>query len=228
MLQVESWMKTLSYCNIVIAELMYSSSSLFTLFNDYMLRKRHGLHTLQGAGARRLKIALSCLEAVEVFIEIAARRYADPNIKWILIFCVELLKTIGRFVLQLKYKSGLRYFPLINRLNRKAIHMDGVEERTDDSQSSNNQSYYTLPHSGRQIKSVNTGSWQGVASAPVSVGKTVLDKGQMVGEALHNLQPLIHLGTEACFGAESWKPWIASIITDLASLGILKTVTLQI
>jgi len=37
-----------------------------------------------------------------------------------------------------------------------------------------------------------SGSWQGVASAPVSVGKTVLDKGQMVGEALHNLQPLIH------------------------------------
>ena len=55
-----------------------------------------------------------------------------------------------------KYKIGLRHFPLIKRLNRKAMTAE-TEEREDVlEQSSEADSYYTLENSGRRIRSVSS------------------------------------------------------------------------
>lgn len=47
---------------------------------------------LQDGATRMLKMILSAAEAVEVFVEIAARQSSNPRLRWILIFCLEVLK----------------------------------------------------------------------------------------------------------------------------------------
>lgn len=41
---------------------------------------------------------LSAVEAVEVFVEIAARQSSNPRLRWIFIFCLEVLKLVTHFI----------------------------------------------------------------------------------------------------------------------------------
>lgn len=60
---------------------------------------------------------------------------------------------IGRFTLLHTYQDGLRYFPIIKRLNRKNMSPESSEGE-EEAQPEPDQ-YYTLPNSGRKIKSVS-------------------------------------------------------------------------
>lgn len=128
-------MKTLSYLiagristthSAVIAELLYGSSSLVSLFHDHILRKHHNLYSIkvdvfslssltvnilrldmyvhclnitifQDQSSQWLKSALASIECIEVFIEIASQRYGSPLLRWILVFSVELIKWEAKF-----------------------------------------------------------------------------------------------------------------------------------
>ncbi|XP_067937226.1 peroxisomal membrane protein PEX16-like isoform X1 [Watersipora subatra] len=225
---IESWIKTLSYLvagkiskshSDILAELMYSSSNLLTLLNDYLLRRHHHLHKPQEDGERSLKMMLSAIEALQVFVEISARRYSQPHVKWILILCIELIKTVGRFLLLYKYKIGLRLYPVVKRLNRKQMsaETEDKEEVVEDSESSD--SYYTLPGSGRRIKSISA---KYKVQTPQTASNSGLTQEQIIAESLHNIQPFIYLSTAAWFGEKAWLPWVASLATDYASLLALR------
>lgn len=66
----------------------------FTL-NDNDLINCCGISCAQDQSTQWLKSVLAAIECVEVFVEIASRRYGSPVLKWILVFSVELIKYVS-------------------------------------------------------------------------------------------------------------------------------------
>ena len=66
---------------------------------------------------------------------------------------------IGRFTLLHKYKDGLRFFPIIKRLNRKNMSPELSEGEEEAPPAPETDQYYTLPNSGRKIKSVSASKY---------------------------------------------------------------------
>ena len=54
-----------------------------------------------------------------------------------------------------KYEAGLRHFPLIKRLNRKAMQAETDEREDSVEMSAEPDTYYTLGSSGRRVRSVS-------------------------------------------------------------------------
>lgn len=71
-----------------------------------------------------------------------------------LIVCL-LFRTVGRFILLHKYRSRLRSFPIIRKLDRKSIESDSSDDGDDaPAAAAQSESFYTLNHSGRKVKSI--------------------------------------------------------------------------
>lgn len=63
---------------------------------------------------------------------------------------------IGRFTLLHRHGDGIRHFPIMKRLNRKSLNAESDSEGEDNQPAPEADQYYTLPNSGRKIKSVSS------------------------------------------------------------------------
>jgi len=76
------------------------------------------------------------------------------------LFNVHFFRTIGRFILLLRHDTGLRFSPLVRRLNREALNA-GEQTEPEDS----GPLYVSMPNSGRKIKSLSTSEYEQIAKS---------------------------------------------------------------
>ncbi|XP_013415638.1 peroxisomal membrane protein PEX16-like isoform X1 [Lingula anatina] len=226
----------------VLSELVYSASNLIVLLNDGILRKANMLSINVPVSQARLHTLLTVLEYVQVFIEMLATRMFGETGKWILVACIEITKAAFRFILLLKFKSGIQSIPPVPPLDRdNEVPKQNIKERNRDrtdpshhpnsDQKSKEPVTVTLERSGRVIRTLEaappmelrTWTLPAAKKAKNTTGMedlmpTVLNKQRFTGECLHITRPLAHLLSMYLFGQSSWKPWLVAGAMDVSSL----------
>ncbi|XP_068245999.1 peroxisomal membrane protein PEX16 [Palaemon carinicauda] len=208
----------------LLCEVVYSGSRLFEMFNDFLVKGI--LPELTSKQGEKLKVLLTVLEYLEVLIEVSAVQLWGEVGRWAVITFIQIIKCIGRFLLVLKYKSGVVSSPPIKPIDRKAVIKSKKEMQYG--LPNNSPEVIRLPQSGRFMRTL--------AGAPPSHQRTftppkppnnnenepssvlVVSQKHLIAEVIHILRPLSHLSSLYVFGKQSWTPWLLSLGLDLASL----------
>lgn len=205
----------------VVAEFLYSSSSLLTLLNDLILRHAANVPLHVDRAVERLQSCLAVVEYVEVFAELAALHLRGDLARWVAVAIVQTLKACLRLVLLLYHRQGLQCSPSVAPLDRKTLGVDASAA----------QPCYELQHSGRTLRTLAAApppsrrQWRPPV-APAGTGgssgrPTQLRGAQLAAEVAHVVRPLAHLSAVGLCGRSSWTPWIMAAGLDVASLQVL-------
>ncbi|KAK4886457.1 hypothetical protein RN001_002728 [Aquatica leii] len=211
----------------VVSELVYSLSNLLVLFNDQIISlSQKSQHT---TSSERLKVWLTVIEYSEVFLELSALRLWGNTGRWLVIVCIQVFKCISRMLLLFHYKEPIIEHPPIPVLQRNCIDPKAVNDSFQQLQS--HSISFTLKHSGRVIRKVDSAppvafrSWKPLEQVACdntqAIQQSLLDK-QIIAETLYVIKPLVHLGSAAYFGNNTWKPWMLSLVLDLYSLRLYR------
>ncbi|KAK5643071.1 hypothetical protein RI129_006916 [Pyrocoelia pectoralis] len=213
--------------SFIVSELVYSLSNLLVLFNDRIITQSH-VH--QPTSSREvLKVWLTVLEYSEVFLELSAFKLWGNQGKWFIVVCIQVFKCISRMLLIFNYKENIIENPPIPILQRNTVDSRALNHTFNETQT--HSISFTLQHSGRVIRKIDSSppiafrSWKPIQAVDCSttqaVQQTLLDK-QLMAETLYVLKPILHLGSVAYFGNNTWKPWIISLALDLYSLRLYR------
>lgn len=242
---VETMVKWMSYLvagrittSPAVSELIYSLSNLLVLFNDQIIQKTRTV----GYGAAnqnipkaesKLKLFLTTLEYIEVFIEYSAKRLWNEQGRWFFIVLVQLTKFVGRCVLILQFNHKFVSNPPIQTLERKKLDQSSNNEESEGFVNPTGSFSFTLKRSGRVVRKVEGAppvylrNWK---NSPVaeSSSNDFLTSGSdtdvsRIAELVYIVKPLIHLGSVSLFGYSSWKSWGSSLVLDLLSLRLYYT-----
>lgn len=240
--EIEVGLKWMSYIaagrfshSPVITELIHSVSNLLTLFNDNILRKAANIPVHDNAIVEKLQNCLSIIEYSEVFAEVAAHRLVGKQGRWLIIIALQMLKTVIRLLLLLKYREGIQHSPSVPALNRKVDIPELCEDDKEaeiDGAAKNVEVSLTLKRSGRVVRTLDAApplvsrSWKLPKIAEniklcYRNPSRLLGK-QLAGEVLHVCRPLAHLLSMGAFGESSWKPWLLALGIDAASFHLLQ------
>lgn len=212
-----------------ISELVYATGNLLALFNDILLKQRAKLVEVWSQQQAYLMKFLTVIEYLEVFIEIVSEKlWGEPG-KWVVVFCIHIAKSIMRYLLLLKHKTGILPSPPTQPLDREnGIPNMSPSNTASGSETATNSGVWRGERTGRFVQTLgssnmNARAWQrrhqplsGVSQPP-----TALKSPQVAGEALHIAKPLVHIPSLFIFGEKSWIPWILSLGMDVASLSVL-------
>ncbi|KAJ6219194.1 hypothetical protein RDWZM_005006 [Blomia tropicalis] len=119
----------------IVSELLYSCSSLLTLFNDSLLRKSYSIDPNQNVNITRLQTVLSFIEYIQVFLELTALHMYGNYGKWIIISIVEVVKAMIRMILLFHYQQGLtrrHYLTPLNRSREFELHQMRVSRKEQE------------------------------------------------------------------------------------------------
>ncbi|CAG2104713.1 unnamed protein product [Medioppia subpectinata] len=252
--EIESALRWISYLitatklnnNHVISELLYSCSSLLSLFNDTLLRKSFNIKINANPIVENLELVLTFVEYIQVFSELTAYRVYGSIGKWIIVSVIQIAKVVIRLVLLLKYNRGLQCHQLIPPLDRtrdlSVVAENGSNglnacSSTDVSEEDIKLSTFKLKRTGRVLRTIEKApprpqrTW--LSPQENFNIKRILDKQkrtalpsdlsemQTIGEILHIMRPVAHLTALAGFGVGSWAPYLVSAGLDVASLRLL-------
>jgi peroxin-16 len=193
--------------SVVLSEFVYSLAQLVSVLHTRIVIRNSPVGSTL---VSLLEDFLRVVKCVEVFLEIAALRLGGPATRWMLLISLQTLKAILKLII-LK-KSGKILQPFDQERRRQSI-----------SQTYKND-YYSLPCSGRRIRTVQAApavynrTWE-----PPGAVKTrpLLEPGQYLGEVMYLLKPVIHLAAVGKFGEQAWTPFILAITLDFTSQGLL-------
>ncbi|XP_034246926.1 peroxisomal membrane protein PEX16 [Thrips palmi] len=206
----------------VITELVYSLSNLLVLFNDCIINESR--RTLPVTSGASLKAWLTVLEYAEVFLEITAKSVWGERGRWILIAIVQAFKCLARMSLLLTHKEQMVQMPPIAPLKRRTI----LSQENQDTPTTIG---FSLK-SGRIVRCVNSAtpahlrSWKPPAFTATqpdgSVPDKVLDSNLLFAEAIYIMKPVLHLCSMMRFGPKAWRPYVLSLVLDVASLQMFR------
>lgn len=217
----------------MLTEGLLSISNLIVLFNDQLIRRELSKgrpQTVNHDEEFKLKLFLTILENIEVFIEITSQKVLGTKKKFIIIFLIQAVKCIGRLVLVLKFKNRISTSPALEQVNRKHLERELITSTSDieNLQPEFNESStitLKLKRSGKIIRKVNSQtpplyarSFKTPELEPTdrfgSYNHHVIKK----AEIIYILKPMIHLGSIGLFGYKSWKSYLLSMFFDLFSI----------
>jgi len=215
----------------IVSELVYSLSNLLVLFNDRIISRSQELEP--PAQHDRLKVWLTVLEYSEVFLELSAARLWGNKGKWLIIVCVQIFKCVSRMLLVFHYKESIIEHPPVPVLQRKALEASCNDTSVGNLPQAHLDSIsFTLRHSGKVIRKVDSSppvafrTWKPIEPTTCDNKQTIeqalIDR-QLVAETLYIIKPIVHLSSAACFGNNTWKPWIISLALDLYSLRLYRS-----
>jgi len=193
--------------SVVLSEFVYSLAQLVSVLHTRVIMRNS---SVSSSTVSLLEDFLRVVKCVEVFLEIAALRLGGPATRWMLLISLQIFKAILKLII-LK-KSGKILQPL-------------DQERRQDSLSQElKNDCYTLPCSGRRIRTVQSSPplyhriWQ--PPEPFKL-RASLDPYQYLGETLYLLKPVIHLAAIGRCGDQAWTPFILAMTLDFTSQGLL-------
>lgn len=214
---------------------MFSLAHLFVIFNDQIIRREVYKDEIQyrNEDEHKLKLFLTVLDTVEVLIETTSKKFFGNKRKFIVIFIIQAVKTIGRLLLVMKYKNRISQSPAIEYLDRKNL----FKERPNSLQPELNQTASTtstislkLKRSGKTIRKVSNSPliYNRSFQPPPEASDSDLEPNDRFGQFNHKaiknaelvyiLKPMLHLGSIAAFGYKSWKSYATSLFLDVFSI----------
>ncbi|XP_033645477.1 peroxisomal membrane protein PEX16-like [Asterias rubens] len=258
--QIEKIFRVFSYLlpgavnvDTVAAELVFSISNLLVLFHDGILRQARGLSVpCLNISAQRLMRWLTVIDHTEVFVEMAAAKSWGEAGRWFFISIIQILRSIFRWILLYKHKSGLQAQPPIKPLNREteltpSSSSQGMERNESETPGRNVDKETEAGNSGVTFKGGRSGRVVRLLDAAPDIQKRTWrlpsiasTNGQdktpqeneepsellgipLAGESLQIARPLLHLTSLFVWGQQSWKPWLLSLAADIASLQMLQS-----
>lgn len=127
-------------------------------------------------------------------------------------------------VLTFKYRQPMSHSPGLKPLNRRKVgQIDEEEEDSTNTFGANMSASFELRRSGRIVRRVegappiNLRNWQPLSKQSAKPGIFAINEGVRLTkpELVYIFKPLIHLGSVATFGLNSWKSYSLSLIMDL-------------
>jgi len=198
--------------SVVLSEFVYSLAQLVSVLHTRVVMRNS---SISSSIVSVLEDFLRVVKCVEVFLEIAALRLGGPAARWMLLISLQIFKAVMKLVI-LK-KSGKILLPL------------DQERRQSVTQTYKNQ-YYTLPCSGRRIRTVQSApavyarTWE-----PPETGKDhrtgFMDPLQYLGETLYLIKPVLHLAAVGKYGDQAWTPFFLAMSLDFTSQRLLGSKT---
>lgn len=209
---------------------------MLVLFNDQIIQKARnagfGSTVLSvPKGESKLKLLLTTLEYIEVFIEYSAKRIWGDGGRWFFIVFLQLTKFIGRCVLTFHYKNKFVTNPPIQTVDRKKLDQSSTDQQIDDIGNASGTLTFTLKRSGKVVRKVEGAppvylrNWKSpVADVTQNEPTLIADEYWIrVAEILYISKPIVHLGSIALFGHKNWRSWGTSLAMDLSSLRLYYT-----
>jgi len=253
--EMESALRWISYLitatklnnNHIISELLYSCSSLLSLFNDTILRKSFNIKINANPIVENLELVLTFIEYIQVFSEFTAHRVYGLVGKWVIVSVIQITKVVIRLILLLKYNQGLQRHQLIAPLDRsRDLSAIGSNECSNGLNSCSAElspeediesSTFKLKRTGRVLRTIEKApprpqrTWLSpednfnikrlLEKQKRTALPSELSETQRMGEVLHIVRPVAHLTALAAFGVESWAPYLLAAGLDVASLRLL-------
>ncbi|KAJ3631449.1 hypothetical protein MTP99_012578 [Tenebrio molitor] len=212
----------------VFTELVYCLSNLLVFFNDRIITNLRQLE-VSGSGDT-LKSWLTVVEYCEVLFELSAQKIWGNVGKWLVIIGVQVFKCLSRLILVYNYKETIIQTPPIPLLERGKLGKPNtnISSIRDVALAQMDSVAFTLKGSGRVIRRVeasppvHTRTWKPLQMQEACDNEQTLEQAlagrQLIAETIYIVKPVAHLTSIACFGSNSWKPWIVSLLLDLTSL----------
>lgn len=135
-------------------------------------------------------------------------------------------RCIGRMLLTFRYKASIVKSPPITVLNRRDLLKNAQSDEeyaTNPFQAKGSPFCITLKRSGKLIRKVEGAppihmrNWKPVSHAIDDTTNALRgDGGQLLtlAESIYILKPMLHLGSVATFGLDSWKSYMLSLMLD--------------
>ena len=212
----------------ILSEGLLSFSHLLVIFNDFIIRKeltKTERRNVVNDEEQKLKLFLTVLENVEVFIEITSKRVLGNKKKFIVIAIIQIVKCIGRLVLILKYKNRISKSPALEYLDRKNVLKQPQSNPLQPELSKQSSVILKLKRSGKTIRKVSNSPPLYSRSFKVPDELEETDRfGNFNHNAIKNaelvyiMKPILHLGSVAVFGYKSWKSYLVSLFLDTFSI----------
>ncbi|EEC15730.1 peroxisomal biogenesis protein, putative, partial [Ixodes scapularis] len=221
----------------VVAELLYSASSLLTLANDLILRHAANVPVhLVNPSISKLQSCLAVVEYLEVFMELAALHLRGDTARWVAVGLVQIIKYCS-FVCAsgrsnrtvLSTLSGLQCSPAVAPLDRRR-QLQPAQGTSGGPSTPAAEPSYSLRHSGRIVRTLagappaSRRQWKPPGAQTEVLERTSptpLQGPELAAELAHVLRPVAHLSALGIFGRASWGPWALAAALDLASLQVL-------
>lgn len=128
------------------------------------------------------------------------------------------------------YKENVIEHPPIPVLQRRSLESGLYNDTSLSNVAELDNISFVLHHSGKVIRKVDSSppiafrTWKplerNICDNKQSIEQSLIDK-QLIAEALYIIKPIVHLSSVACFGNNTWKPWIFSLILDLYRLVLI-------
>lgn len=133
-------------------------------------------------------------------------------------------------ILIYRHKENIIQTPPIPILERKKLPKSGTNSSVNassvDDVAQLESFSFTLKRSGRTVRKVDSSppiglrNWKPLQHIQETDNREALEQAlagkQLIAETIYVTKPLVHLATMACFGQTTWKPWMISLIMDLA------------
>lgn len=201
-----------------VSELIYSLSNMFVLYNDTLILKSHAEYG-QDQTKENLKYWMTVLHFSEVFVEMSARSRWGARGKWSAVALLQLVKCAANLVLVFRYRERPVQHPPLPELTRKRMAEAAPPPQEEG---------FRLRRSGRVLRRVENAPLVSLRSwKALNVDDYIRDgakggnqESQLIGETLYVLKPLLHLGSMAYFGTDTWKQWFFSLAMDLSSFSL--------
>lgn len=210
----------------ILSELIYSLSNLLVLFNDRVITAALKLE-LPNSGDR-LRLWLTIIEYSEVFMELSAKKVWGNSGRWLVIIAIQVFKCLSRLLLVYHHKESIIQHPPISVLQRKEMEKNIRENGAAElAQAQLDDISFPLMRSGKVIRKINATqlgnrTWKPIESTNLDNSMQTIEQAlagqQLIAETVYIFKPLVHLGSMACFGKHTWKPWALSLLLDLGSL----------
>lgn len=129
-------------------------------------------------------------------------------------------RCVSRLILLYQHKESMISNPTIPVLQRREVLAPNPTDFTFDCVS------FTLKRTGKVMRKVDSSppiysrTWKPVEENTHCDNKQTIEEGlagvRLVAETLYVAKPIVHLASVGLWGNNTWKPWMASLLLDLA------------